>query len=269
MITYRHYLANLGSCRGSTHLFKIRMYWPSVQWPDYAQSEATSYSSKHHQYSDLTKLLAVTAYVLWFANNAKCTSTSPNTNTPLSPAELAKATVKWIHATQHQNFSAEIQNLQSQSPRLLLVQQLRLFLDKNTLLKCSGWIHNAPLSEQVKFPHLLPSKHHFTNLVILQAHTQLHHSDVNATLTLIRQHYWILSVSKECDHFSVSVSSARELQVKPPTISQGSCECLMPLWGYWGGLYRALFVCSSTGEQKVYICLFTCAVSRAIILCVI
>ena len=33
-------------------------------------------------------------------------------------------------------------------------------------LRCSGRIHNAPLSELTKFPYLLPSKHPFIDLVI-------------------------------------------------------------------------------------------------------
>ena len=77
--------------------------------------------------------------------------------------------------------------------RLLLVRQLRLFLDDSGLLRCGGHIHNAPLSELTKFPYLLPPKHHFTNLVILQTHIAQHHSGVNATLTMVRQQYWIPS----------------------------------------------------------------------------
>ena len=111
----------------------------------------------------------------------------------LLPAELSLAKVKWIQAVQHEQFSVEIQNLQSQLQRLSLVRQLRLFLDKDKLLRCGGRIHNVPLSELAEFPYLLPSKHRFTDLVILQAHTQLHHSGVNATLTLLRQRYWIPS----------------------------------------------------------------------------
>ena len=72
-----------------------------------------------NNYGNLPKLLAVTAYVLWFTNNAK--HTSPNSTIHLSPAELSLANVKWIHAVQHEQFSAEIQNLQSQSQQLSLV----------------------------------------------------------------------------------------------------------------------------------------------------
>ena len=101
-----------------------------------------------NNYSNLSKLLEVTAYVLRFTNNTK--HTSPNSTMHLSPVELSLANVKWIHAVQHEQFSSEIQNLQSQSQRLSLVRQLRLFLDKDMLLRCGGRIHNAPLSELAK-----------------------------------------------------------------------------------------------------------------------
>jgi len=139
-----------------------------------------------NDYSKLAKLLAVTAYMLRFINNTR--RAPPITaDTHLSPTELAVATVKWIHAIQHDHFPVEIQNLQAQSQRLPLVRQLRLLLDKEMLLHCGGQIYNAPLSELAKFPYLLPSRHHFTNLVILQAHAQLHHSGVNATVSPARK----------------------------------------------------------------------------------
>ena len=132
---------------------------PQPQWQGVARIININDCSK------LTKLLAVTAYILRFANSARRTSPI-TTDTHLSPTELAVATVKWIHAVQHDHFPAEVQNLQSLSQRLPLIQQLRLFLDKDMLLRCGGQIHNALLSELARFPYLLPSKHHFTNLVI-------------------------------------------------------------------------------------------------------
>ena len=125
------------------------------------------------KYSSLQKLLAVTAYVLHFINTTR--QLSHNTG-HLTTFELAKAKLKWLYTIQHEVFPEEIANLQSLShSRLPLVQQLRLFLDDDQLLRCGGRIHNAPLSELAKFPYLLPSKHHFTKLIILHTHIQQHH----------------------------------------------------------------------------------------------
>ena len=56
-------------------------------------------------YSNLPKLLAVTAYVSRFINNAR--HTQPNSATLLSPAELSLASLKWIYTVQHEQFLAE------------------------------------------------------------------------------------------------------------------------------------------------------------------
>ena len=138
------------------------------------------------------------------------------------------------------------------------------------LLRCGGRIHNAPLSEQARFSYLLPSKHHFTNLVILQAHTQLHHSGVNATLTLIRQRYWIPSGRQRVRSLLHKCVICKRAAGKPyatpdpPPLVKDRVNASRPFEVTGVDFTGALYVRSNTGEQKVYICLFTCAVSRAI-----
>jgi len=48
-----------------------------------------------------------------------------------------------------------------------LVRQLHLFLDDNNIIHCGGRIHNAPVSELIRFPYLLLQNHPFTTLVIM------------------------------------------------------------------------------------------------------
>jgi len=161
------------------------------------QEEAPSVSSKPlgihtvidiTRFSSLSKLLSVTAYVLRFVQNCRKSVTSQLLG-PLTVPELTAANQKWLY---NNTFAHEISNLQSGGSRLQLVRQLRLFLDKNGLLRCGGRIHNAPLSNSAKFPCLLPSRHHFTVLIIKNAHTTQLHSGVNATLTALLHRYWIL-----------------------------------------------------------------------------
>ena len=127
-----------------------------------------------------------------FTHNTRQPSSSRQIR-PLTSVELGQANLKWIYNTQQTVFSKEIANIQSRHNRLPLVRQLKLFLDSNNLLRCGGRIHNAPLSEMARFPYLLPTRHHFTTLVIQNAHVVQLHSGVNATLTTLRQKYWIPS----------------------------------------------------------------------------
>ena len=56
-----------------------------------------------------------------------------------------------------------------------------------------GRFHNAPTTELAKFPYLLPKEHPFTTLGVYAIHGMQLHVGVNATLTAIRQEYWIPS----------------------------------------------------------------------------
>ena len=102
------------------------------------------------RYSNLEKLLAVTAQLLCFVNNTR--NVLPVSTQHLTPTELSTTNFKLLKAIQHAEFPREISNLTSKSCRLPLVRQYRLFLDQNKLIRCSGRIHNATLSELTRFP---------------------------------------------------------------------------------------------------------------------
>ena len=117
-------------------------------------------------YSTLGKLLRITAYVYRFTYNIM--KNNSRQYDPLTATEIDFARKQWIRNSQHQVYSAELSNLSSKpssSQRIMLVRQLRLFIDSDGLLRCGGRIHNAPLTQLAKFPYLLPSKHPFTTLI--------------------------------------------------------------------------------------------------------
>ena len=220
-------------------------------------------------FSSLNKLIAVTAYLRRFIYNCRQTSTSRLAG-PLTTSELARANLDWIRQVQSSTFHDEITALQRTSRRLPLVRQLRLFLDNDNLLRCGGRIHNAPLSELAKFPYLLPSHHYFTELVIRNAHTTTLHSGVNATLAIVRQTYWIPSARQRIKTVLRKCVICRKTTGKPyampepPPLVKSRVSQTAPFQVTGVDFTGALFVRTSIGERKVYICLFTCAVSRAL-----
>ena len=144
------------------------------------------------KHSTLGKLLRVTAYVFRFVYNT--IYPLEQRTGPLTVTELALAENKWIHDRQLSNYSNEFANISSQAvtkPRTPLVRQLRLFVDEQGLLRWGGRIHNAPVSNVVKFPLLLPKKDHLTNLIIRETHARQLHSGINSTLTALRQKFWV------------------------------------------------------------------------------
>ena len=99
---------------------------------------------------------------------------------------MSKSCVAPIKAVTLPKLEPEIAHLLRKNHKCpTLARQLRLFLDKDNLLQCSGRIHNAPVSELTKFPFLLPPKHNLTDLIIQDTHKRLHHGEVSNTVTAL------------------------------------------------------------------------------------
>ncbi len=239
-----------------------------------SQSETRDQPGIHHlidvsKHTRLTLLIRITAYVLRFVNNLTKRST-PRYDT-LTTTEIQEAEQKWILATQSLFYAKEISSLKSKSPnRLPLTRQLRLFLDENGLLRCGGRIHNAPVDELTKFPYLLPPKQPFTNLVIENAHRNQLHAGVNSTVTTLRQKFWIPAARQSVKSVLRGCVNCRKVLGKPyqapdPAPLPKSCVYeLVPFKVTGVDFTGALYVDVNGSEEKVYVCLFTCAVSRAI-----
>ncbi|XP_065896204.1 uncharacterized protein [Dysidea avara] len=221
-------------------------------------------------YSTLSRLLAVTAYVYRFISNCKKPQQERETGS-LTPSEQHHASIIWVKQCQEEVYSRELVNLTTNpAKRLPLVRQLRLFVDKDHLLRCGGRIHNAPLSETAKFPLLLPPKHWLTSLIIHSIHVQLFHAGTNATLTAIRQKFWIPTARQRIKSqlrrcVICRKHSGKPYQIPdPPPLPQIRTCASVPFTITGIDFTGALYVRSNHTEEKVYICLFTCATSRAI-----
>ena len=76
------------------------------------------------------------------------------------------------------------------SSSTIRVAQFGLFLSEDQTIRCKGRIALLPTSS--KSPILLPAKHTFVKLVVKQTHDRVKHSGINATLTALRERYWVL-----------------------------------------------------------------------------
>ena len=167
-------------------------------------------------YSTLSKVVRVTAFVLRFVSNVKHKS-SQETG-PLTASELHEAKMKWVKDCQQQVYYNEFTNMLSRpsaSKRLLLVRQLRLFIDEKGFIRCGGRIHNAPLCQTTRFPYLLPPKHPLTSMIIYSAHVNLFHTGTNSTLTAIRQTFWIPRARQRIKSILHSCTTCRRHSGRP------------------------------------------------------
>ena len=221
------------------------------------------------RFSRLDRLIRVTSYVLRFIGRLR-KRTFPE-QVPLTVQETTAAETLRVQSCQQSTYESELDHLISKKkPRTTLVKQLQLFLDNQHLIRCRGRIHNAPVSESTKFPILLPTNHPFTKLVVLSIHHQQLHSGVSSTLTAVRQRFWIPRARQLLKKLLRKCVICRKQGGKPytipdpPPLPTWRLEDSPPFTVTGVDFTGPLYVKTVSLENKVYVCLFTCANTRAI-----
>ena len=223
-----------------------------------------------NNYGSYGKLLNVTAYVLRFIENCRSKRELRNTG-PLKTEEIRNSMTLWIRNCQESAFMPEIRTLENNSKRLPRISQLRLYLDKDKLLRCEGRIHNAPLSEAAKFPYLLPANHRFSELIVMNSHDKVLHSGVNTTVSFIRQNFWIPAIRQFVRKILRKCIICRKVTGRPyPSTEMAPLQKMRlqdspPFTATGIDFTGALNIKhKDKSVSKAYICLFTCASTRAI-----
>ena len=236
---------------------------------DNAQTSGIQHVVDANRYSSLTKLLRVTALVLRFVSNLL--GRDPRKSGLLTADEIQRAETLWIEDVQREKFPDEIRSLKKQTKENTLARQLTLFLDEDRIIRCGGRLHNAPLEFDTKFPILLPSHHRFTNLVIYNAHSRVFHSGLQSTVTQLRRRFWIpkirqvvKSLVRKCVTCLKVMGNSYRLPIQAPLQKYRVNEA--PPFSITGVDFTgALLVRNRDGrEKKAYVCLFTCAITRAV-----
>lgn len=232
----------------------------------YLTGNCTPFGIKSENYSSISKLLRVTALVIRFINNLKRSSCNKG---PLTSSELNEAEKMWIVYSQRKNFGDTYDSIISEKPNNLQ-KQLGVYLDDQGILRCKGRIDEARISESARRPVLLPKGERFTHLLIEKFHRENMHSGVSQCLSSVRYKFWIpqgratvRSVIGKClvcrrheggPYKMPSVAPLPKTRVTEATpFSRTGLDYLGPM-----------FVKTEKVQQKVWICLFTCLVTRAV-----
>ena len=93
--------------------------------------------------STLLKLLRITAFVLRFIDRCKQSGDRPSVQS-FSVEELSRAEKLWIASCQHECFQQEQESITLGCCQPPIVRQLKLFVDRDGLLRSGGRLHNAP-----------------------------------------------------------------------------------------------------------------------------
>ena len=177
---------------------------------------------------------------------------------------LPDAEVLWIKCAQLSlTHSSEFSSLH---------KKLNLFEDEAGLWRCGGRLSNANILYDAKHPILLPRDHHFTLLIVRRAHQRVLHNGVKDTLNEVRSKFWIVKGQSFVRSVIHRCVICRRFEGRPclgpaPPLLPKFRVAEEPPFTFTGVDFAGpLFV--KTGKalsnNKVWICLYTCCVVRAI-----
>lgn len=220
-------------------------------------------------YSTLSKLLRVTAWVLWFAYNALGRKRHKG---PLSAEEWNQAEKYWVLQTQKKAFGEEKRLTEQGQPldRKSELSELHLLLDDHEILGVGGRLQKLRDNMDTKHPIILPNRHTFMELVITQVHLRRLHGGVADTMTELWTRFWFPrapQLLKRLTRGCLICSRARATSTSAPhaplplnRIAESRPFHAMGV--YFAGL---LYVKETDAiSSKAHVVLFTCATTRAL-----
>jgi len=181
---------------------------------------------------------------------------------PLTVKEISGAEDDVVKLVQKEVFKEE----QQKNGRL---RNLCPFLQED-IVRVGSRLERADIDSNAKYPAILPSRHHITDLIVRHYHIKNGHVGSSQTLAAIRQRYWILKGPSTVRRILNSCFQCRRQNQRPLSqvmaplpaarVKQGSPPFTAVGVDYFGPLqvkYRR-------GTVKRYGCVFTCMSTRAV-----
>ncbi|KRY28041.1 hypothetical protein T01_6882 [Trichinella spiralis] len=223
------------------------------------------------RYSRMEKLLRVTAYCGRWVDQARRPRGERRGSSSLTLLELQEAEKKWVREVQAGAFPTHrIGSGSTEWPKNSQIASLSPFVDMEGLLRVGGRLTNAALPWCHKHPLLLPPDGTIVALIVRRAHESELHAGVNQTLAALRRRYWVIRGRQAVKRCIRSCIICRRQDGRPfcPLMSELPVARVEPTFPFSHvGLDFAgpLHVRDEDhGVRKVYICLFTCMVTRAV-----
>ena len=212
------------------------------------------------RYCTAQRLYRITAYILKFISMLRKRAQSPE----LTIQDIAEAERLWILDCQS--------TLVKDKNFPMWETQFNLLKDDSQIIRCGGRLQNANLPFSSKHPILLNKKHYLTYLIVKNAHKRVQHNGVKETLTEVRSKYWIVGGRSLVKSFIHKCITCRRFDGMPlrappaPPLPEFQVNEAPPFSNSAVDFAGPLYVRSRrvSESNKVWICLFTCCVTRAV-----
>ena len=220
------------------------------------------------RFSKYNKLLRTIAWIKRYIHNARVKQDERRQNV-LTGLEIQESEPWLVNRIQIERFSEEISLIgQSKALNDSKLRNLNPFLCQSTgLLRVGGRIHKAELPEEEKHPIILPSDHPAVELFVQDIHRREMHAGVEHTLSVVRQRFLLIKGRATIRKIVKTCIVCRQFYTKPVSQQMAPLPAnrIVPAPPFTNvGLDFAGPLHLKNRGEKAYICLFTCAVTRAV-----
>nr|XP_034195140.1 uncharacterized protein LOC117611301 [Osmia lignaria] len=226
-----------------------------------------------HKYSSLQKLFHVTSVCYRFISKLRRTTAS--TRLSNTPADLERAKIFWIKATQSAYFSHELKMMVNNQtlPSSHAFNRLTAFIDDQGVIRVGGRLSNAQLTYEGKHPAILPRHSRLSELIVDHSHKATLHGGTQLTLAHIRQTYWIIGGRAPVkSHILRCVVCARQRGIRAHQLmGQLPLSRVTPSHpfshtgvDYAGPIALKTWKGRGAKTQKGWICVFVCMTTSAV-----
>ena len=214
------------------------------------------------RFGTLKRLLRVTAYVLRFVKAVQYKKDGRIEGGSLSVNEIDEAHTVWMKEMQR--------TLPEKGEFEHWKVQFDLYLDEKNVWRCKGRLEKANLPLMTKHPIILDKNHYLTTLIIRECHKKVMHNGVKETLTELRSQYWLVRGRQFIRTQLGKCATCRKFEGKPyqappaPPLPEFRVNEAPPFTATGIDFLGPLYVKTREENPKVWICLYTCCVVRAL-----